>query len=77
MSNENWQKLCKVKIIQLQPMYNAIKCINQRFEFKNSGISCLALIFDLSNAITTILQAKIAVTRCKTLRVIYCSFSVD
>ena len=30
-----------------------------RFAFKNSGISCLALIFDLSNPRTTILHAKI------------------
>ena len=58
------QKLCKVKIFQLQSMLNAIRsllrCINQRFVFKNSGILCLALIFNLSNLKTTImiLQAK-------------------
>ena len=35
------QKLCKVKIFQLQSMSNAKRCIDQRFAFKNSGISCL------------------------------------
>ena len=30
-------------------MSNAIRCINQRFAFKNSGILWLALIFNLSN----------------------------
>ena len=47
------QKLCKVKICQLQSMSNAIGCINQRFAFKNSRISCLALIFN--NLRTTVL----------------------
>ena len=28
-------------------MLNAIRCIYQRFAFKNLGISCLALIFNL------------------------------
>ena len=39
-------------------MSNVIRCINQRVVFKNSGISCLALIFNLSNWRTTILHAK-------------------
>ena len=39
-------------------MLNAIKCIDQRFAFKISGISCLALIFNLSNLRTTILHSK-------------------
>ena len=56
MSNE--QKLCKVKIFQLQSMLNAIRCIDPRFAFKNSGLSCLALIFHLSNLRTTTLHAK-------------------
>ena len=30
-------------------MSNAIRCIDQRFAFKNSGISCLALIFNLES----------------------------
>ena len=47
MSNE--QNLCEVKIFQLKSMSNAIRCIDQRFAFKNSGISCLALIFNLRN----------------------------
>ena len=37
-------------------MLNAIRFINQRFAFKNSGISCLALIFNLKNPSTTVLQ---------------------
>ena len=52
------QKLCKVKIFQLQSMSNAIRCIDQRFAFKNSGISCLALIFNFNNPRTTVLKAK-------------------
>ena len=39
-------------------MSYAMRCINQRFAFKNSDISCLALIFSLSNQRTTILRAK-------------------
>ena len=46
------------KIFQLQSMSNAIRCINQRFAFKNSRISCLALIFKLKNTSTTVLYAK-------------------
>ena len=52
------QKLCKVKIFQLQSMSNAIRCIDQRFAVKNSSISCLALIFKLKNQSKTILHAK-------------------
>ena len=37
------------EIFQLQSMLNVIKCIDQRFAFKNSGISCLALILHLKN----------------------------
>ena len=59
MSNE--QKLCEVKIFQLQSMSNAIRCIDQRFALKNSRISCLALIFNLNNRRTTILYTKISV----------------
>ena len=39
-------------------MSNAIRCIDERFAFKNSGISFLALIFNLSNLRTTILHSK-------------------
>ena len=52
------QKLCEVKIFQLQSMSNAIRCIDQRFAFKNSRISCLALIFKMKNPSTTVLYAK-------------------
>ena len=68
------QKLCKLKIYQLQSMLNAIRCIDQRFVFKNSGISCLALIFNLKNLSTTVLYAKISVAGCEIQRVIYCFF---
>ena len=50
-------KLCEVK------RYQATRCINQRFVFKNSGISCLALIFNLKNLSTTVLCAKKLVCR--------------
>ena len=52
------QKLCEVKIFQLQSMLNAIRCIDQRFVFKNSRISCLTLIFKLKNPSMTVLYAK-------------------
>ena len=39
-------------------MLNVIRCIDQRFVFKNSGISCLAWIFNLNNPRSTILYAK-------------------
>ena len=52
------KKLREAKIFQCQSMSNAIRCINQRVAFKNYGISCLALIFNLSNPRTTILHAK-------------------
>ena len=47
----------------LSPIYdismsNAIRCINQRFVFKNSRISCMALIFNLNNPRMTVLYAK-------------------
>ena len=53
-----WGKKFNHKIFQLQSMLNAIRCIDQRFAFKNSGILRLALIFDLSNQRTTILHSK-------------------
>ena len=41
------------------PIYvNMIRCIDQRFAFKNSCILYLALIFNLKNPRTTILYAK-------------------
>ena len=42
-------KLCEEKVFQLQSKLNAIICIYERFAVKNSGISCLALIFNLSS----------------------------
>ena len=53
------QKLCKVKIFQLQSMLNAIRCIDQRFVFKNSRILCLALIFNLKNPYNSPVSKKI------------------
>ena len=38
--------------------------VNQRFVFKNSGISCLALKFNLNNPSTTVLNAKKSVHLC-------------
>ena len=55
------QKLCKMKKIQLKSMSNAIRCIDHRFAFKNSGVACLALIFNLSHLRLTILHPKNAV----------------
>ena len=39
-------------------MSNAISCIDERFAFKNSRFSCLALIFNLNNPRMTVLYAK-------------------
>ena len=39
-------KHCKVIIFQLQSMSYARTFIDKRFAAKNSGISCLALIFN-------------------------------
>ena len=45
--------------IQLQPKLNVIMCIDKRFPVKNSGMSCLTLIFDLSNPKMRTLHVKI------------------
>ena len=52
-------------------MSNAIRCIDQRFAFKNSRISCLALIFKMKNQRTTVLYAKKSVAGGEIRRVIY------
>ena len=65
------QNLCKLKIFPLQSMWNAIRCIDQRFAFKNSGISCLAMIFNLNNQKTTVWCAKKSVAVGEILRVMY------
>ena len=52
-------------------MSNAIRCINQRFAFKNSRISCLALIFKLKNPSTTVMYAKKSVAGGEIWRDIY------
>ena len=61
-------KLCEVK------RYQATRCINQRFVFKNSGISCLALIFNLKNLSTTVLYEKKSVAGGEIRRVVYSFF---
>ena len=50
--------MCEDKKFQLQSMSNVIICIDKRFAVKNSDVSCLALIFNLSIPIMTILQTK-------------------
>ena len=65
------QKLCEVKIFQLQSMLNALRCINERFAFKNSCISCLALIFKLKNLSITVLYPKKSVAGGEMQQVIY------
>ena len=69
------QKLCEVKIFQLQSVSNAIQCIDRRFAFKNSRISCLALIFNFKNPSTTVLYAKKSVAGGEILRDIYLFFT--
>ena len=55
-------------------MSNAIRCINRRFAFKNFGISCLALIFNMSNRRTTIL---LAIKRLQVAQVISSGFHYE
>ena len=63
--------LCKVKIFQLQSLLDVIRCIDQRFAFKNSVNSCLALIFNKKNQSTTVLNAKISVAGGEIRRLMY------
>ena len=58
----------KWKKIQLHSMSNVMRCINKRFAFKNSGISCLALIFIPSNPRNDNPVLKKAVPGCYMLR---------
>ena len=57
------RKLREVKLFQLPSLSNAITYIDRTSAVKNSGISFLTLIFNLSNPITTILHAKKLVSR--------------
>ena len=70
------QKLCEVKILQLQSLSNAIRYIDQRFAFKNSRVSCLALIFKLKNPSMTVLYTKKSVAGGKIRRVLCRFFQV-
>ena len=58
MSTE--QKMCEEKIFQLQALISVtvVTYSDTRFAAKNSGLSCLALIFKLSYTRMTILHAK-------------------
>ena len=49
-------------------MSNVIRCVDHRFVFKNSGIACLALIFNLSYLTSTIPHPK---KQCETVQVIW------
>ena len=68
------QQWFEAKIFQLQSMSNTIACIDIMFAVKNSGISCLALIFNLSieQSENDIPARKKSVQACETWRVIYC-----
>ena len=56
-------------------MSKAITCINKRFAVKNSGISCLALIFSLSNLRTILPLAASACKKCVQAWVAKCDYS--
>ena len=69
------EKMCEVTMFQLQSISNATRCIDHRFAIKNYGISCLALLFNLSDDLrTTILHAKKTGAGCEIQRVIYSFF---
>ena len=75
--DEHWAKIVQSENIST-PIYVEcdkiiilLRCIDQRFAFKNSGISCLALMFNLSYQRMTILHAKKGVAGCETLQFIY------
>ena len=53
------QKLRKESIFQVQSVFNVMVCFDQRFAVKNSGLSCLALIFYLSNSNIKILNSTL------------------
>ena len=58
-----WWTLSKTFVkrkFQLQSLYYAITCTAKRVAVKNSGISCLALIVNLSNLKMKVLEAKIS-----------------
>ena len=61
----------KVQIFQLQSMLNVMRCMNERCVFKNSGFSCLALIFNLKNSSVAVLYAKQLVAGGKIPKLIY------
>ena len=65
LHDEHW-----AKIVQNEKFWtpNAIRCIDHRFAFKNSGIAFLALIFNLSYLRSTILHPK---KQCETVQVIW------
>ena len=77
---EHWEKIVQSENIELQSMQNAIRCIDQKFAFKNSHILCQALIFKLKNPSMTVLlllwllYAKKSVAGGEIWRVIYCFF---
>ena len=60
---------------QFQFNFNVMKCTNKRFAVKNSDLSCLALIFNLSSPRMAILCAKKGL-RLQIMNVIYCSFLI-
>ena len=55
-------------------MSNTIRCIDHRFAFKNSGVACLALIFNLSYLRSTILHPKNAVRNSSSNMTIHITF---
>ena len=59
----------QVKLFQLQSVSNAMRCINQRFAFKNSGFGVPGL--DVKPELSQIdnLASKKAVAGCQTLQV--------
>ena len=77
LPDEHWAKTMQWKKLQLQSMPNAMMYFDKRFAVKNSGISCLALIFDPRKSENDNPARKKSVQGGDIKRVIYRCFSLN
>ena len=57
-------------------MSNVMRCINERFAFKNYGVACLALRFNLRYQRLTIVHAKKRLQIAKHFKLYHWSYTV-